>query len=279
MTSQPVALVTGTSSGIGLWTAVKLAQRDVTVVATMRDPTRGDQLRAGAMESGVEVDIRALDVTDHDAAAECVAAVQADHGGIDILVNNAGRGSVATLEQLSTEALQEQLDVNYLGVAELTRLVLPGMRRAGSGRVVTVTSVGGVVGQPFADAYCAAKFAVEGLMQSLAPVVARFGVGISVVEPAAVASDFVANTGAEERDTDLDDPYAELLAAYLRRARTSFAAAQHPRDAADTVVEAALSAKPKFRWQTSDSAHAFVGLSLTDLDGARVLSQTTTWLD
>lgn len=194
MTSQPVALVTGTSSGIGLWTAVKLAQRGVTVVATMRNPARGDQLRSAATESGVEVDIRALDVTDHDAAAECVAAVQADHGGIDILVNNAGRGSVATLEQLNTEALQEQLDVNYLGVAELTRLVLPGMRRAGSGRVVTVTSVGGVVGQPFADAYCAAKFAVEGLMQSLAPVMARFGVGISVVEPAAVASDFVANT-------------------------------------------------------------------------------------
>ena len=75
----------------------------------------------------------------------------------------------------------------------MTKLALTPMRLAGSGRIVTVTSVGGAVGQPFADAYCAAKFAVEGLMQSLAPVAANFGIGVSVVEPGAVASDFVAN--------------------------------------------------------------------------------------
>jgi NAD(P)-dependent dehydrogenase (short-subunit alcohol dehydrogenase family) len=87
----------------------------------------------------------------------CVAAVTADHGGIDVLVNNAGRGHVATLEEISDADLQEQLEVNHLAVARLTRPVLPGMRAAGGGRVVTVTSVGGVVGQPFADAYCARR--------------------------------------------------------------------------------------------------------------------------
>ncbi|MCX5511550.1 SDR family NAD(P)-dependent oxidoreductase, partial [Pseudomonas sp. BJa3] len=82
-------------------------------------------------------------------------------GPVDILVNNAGRGAVGTLEQLSDADLQDQLETNYLSVARLTRLVLPGMRERGSGRIVTVTSVGGAVGQPFADAYCGAKFAVE----------------------------------------------------------------------------------------------------------------------
>ena len=110
---------------------------------------------------------------------DCVDEVLATYGQLDILINNAGRGAVASLEQLTMDDLRAQLEVNYLGVAALTKLVLAPMRLAGSGRIVTVTSVGGVVGQPFADAYCGAKFAVEGLMQSLAPVVAQFGIGVS----------------------------------------------------------------------------------------------------
>lgn len=248
------------------------------VVATMRNPDRADRLRAAAAEEGVEVDVRALDVTDRLAAARCVAQVHEQYGAIGVLVNNAGQGSVATLEQLDDAALQAQLDVNYLAVAALTRLVLPGMRALGRGRVVTVTSVGGVVGQPFADAYCGAKFAVEGLMQSLAPVVARFGVQVSVVEPGAVASDFVANVGLQDQPARADDPYGPLLAAYLARSEQAFAAAQHPRETAAVVVDAATTTQPRFRWQTSSGASAFAGLSLADLDGSRVLEQTTTWL-
>ena len=274
-----VALVTGTSSGIGLWTAVGLADAGLRVVATMRDTTRAEPLKAAAAEAGVELEIRALDVTDRSGAAACIAGVLDDHERLDVLVNNAGRGSVATLEQLDDAALQEQLDVNFLGVAAVTRLVLPVMRAAGHGRVITVTSVGGVVGQPFADAYCAAKFAVEGLMQSLAPVMSRFGVEIGVVEPAAVGSDFVANTSVHQNtDSDPDDPYTQLLNAYLARTANAFATAQHPREAAAVVVEAATTQAPKFRWQTSALAAAFTGLSIADQDGSRVLSQTNTWL-
>ncbi len=217
---MPTALVTGTSTGIGLATAVGLAAAGHRVIGTMRDPGRADALLAAAETAGIEVEVAALDVTDAAAAADLVARL----GTIDVLVNNAGQGSLGTLEQLDDAALQAQLDVNYLAVARLTRLVLPGMRAAGSGRVVTVTSVGGAVGQPFADAYCAAKFAVEGLMQSLAPVAARFGVTVSIVEPAAVGSAFVANVAGRDRDPGAaDDPYAPLLAAYLDRTTAAFA--------------------------------------------------------
>lgn len=278
MTGQRVALVTGTSSGIGLHTAVGLAAAGLTVVATMRDPARAALLLDAASAAGAAVEVRGLDVTDEDGAGECVRQVLAEYGSIDVLVNNAGRGSVATLEQLSLDDLRDQLDVNYLGVASLTRQVLPSMRRAGAGRIVTVTSVGGAVGQPFADAYCAAKFAVEGLMQSLAPVVATFGIDVSIVEPAAVGSDFVGNVDGVLAGADPEDPYSELLAAYLRRTAGTFATAQSPAEAAAVVVEAATTANPKFRWQTSATAAAFVGLSLADLDGSRVLGQTSTWL-
>lgn len=274
MTRKPLALVTGTSSGIGLHTAVGLARAGLHVVASMRDVGKAEQLRAAADAAGVEVDVRALDVVDEEQARRLIG----DLGVVDVLVNNAGRGSVATLEQLTLDELRQQLEVNYVAVASITRLVLPGMRAAGSGRIVTVTSVGGVVGQPFADAYCGAKFAVEGLMQSLAPVVARFGIAVSVVEPAAVASAFVSNVDGVIARPDSDDPYADLLAAYLRRTAGTFDNAQPAESAAEVIVEAATTGTPKFRWQTSGAAATFAGLSLADLDGSRVLGATAAWL-
>lgn len=277
MSDREVALVTGTSSGIGLHTAVGLAVSGMTVVATLRDPGKAERLRSAAASAGVELVVRRLDVTDAVEGSGCVREVLEEYGRIDVLVNNAGRGSVGTLEQLSVDDLRAQLEVNYLGAALLTRQVLPAMREAGRGRVVTVSSVGGAVGQPFADAYCAAKFAVEGLMQSLAPVMARFGVQISIVEPGAVGSEFVGNVEGAVESAD-DDPYGSLLTAYLRRSEGAFASAQSPEEAAAVVVEAATTASPRFRWQTSDGARAFVGLSLADLDGAGVLRQTSTWL-
>jgi len=281
-----IAVVTGTSSGIGLHTAVGLAARGVTVVATLRDLDRSAALIAAATAAGVRLDRRELDVTDPAAAGTCVSDVLRTYGRIDILINNAGRGSVASLEQLELDDLRAQLDVNYLGVAAMTKLVLPSMRRAGRGRIVTVTSVGGVIGQPFADAYCGAKFAVEGLMQSLAPVVANFGIEVSVVEPGAVASDFVGNVDGvltphhepAVPESSEDDPYAEMLRCYLARSRSAFAAAQSPADAAEVIIEAATTESPRFRWQTSPGAAAFAGLSIADLDGSRVLGQTGTWV-
>ena len=282
---QPVALVTGTSSGMGLHTGVELARRGLTVVATMRDTSRATALTEAAAQAGVAIDVRALDVTDHDAARACVDGVLADHGRIDVLVNNAGRGAVATAEQLSLDEVRDQLEVNYLGPVALTKLVLPHMREAGSGTVLTVTSVGGAVGQPFADAYCGAKFAVEGFMQSLAVVMLAHGVHVSVIEPAAVASDFVGNVARPERapgnDTgsDAPDPYAAQLEAYLARSAGAFANAQSSQDAAAAIADAATSTDYRFRWQTSEGATAFVGMSLADTDGSRVLGATRGWIE
>ncbi len=270
-----IALVTGTSSGMGLVAAVDLARAGLIVVATMRDTGRATALLAAAAAAGVELDVRALDVTDAAGAAACVDGVLRDHGRIDVLVNNAGRGCVGTAEQLGMDTVRDQLEVNYLGVVALTKLVLPGMRERGHGRVVTVTSVGGAVGQPFADAYCGAKFAVEGFMQSLAVVAERFGVWVSVIEPAAVASDFVANV---QRPNAADDPYAELFAAYLARTQAAFDNAQSSAEAGAAIAACATATSYAFRWQTSPGATAFVGMSLADLDGERVLGATRTWI-
>ncbi|CAM3787725.1 SDR family NAD(P)-dependent oxidoreductase [Smaragdicoccus niigatensis] len=269
-----VVLITGTSSGMGLHAAVELARRGRIVVATVRDLARTDALTIAARAAGVEIDVRALDVVDHTSAARVVGEVVADHGRIDVLINNAGRGMVGTAEQLTMDQIRAQLEVNYLAPVNLTKLVLPGMREQGRGRILTVTSVGGVVGQPFADAYCGAKFAVEGFMQSLAVVAEKFGVQVGVIEPAAVASEFVANVDRP----DNGGPYGALLGAYAARTAGAFANAQSATSAGVAIADAATSDEFRFRWQTSDAAAAFVGVSLADPDGERVLGFTRPWI-
>lgn len=269
-----VALITGTSSGMGLHAAVALARHGLHVVATMRDVGRAGALRDAVDAAGVEVDVRALDVVDHAAAARLVADLEAELGGIHVLVNNAGQGSVGTAEQLSMMQVQDQLDINYLAPVHLTKLVLPGMRERGSGRILTVTSVGGAVGQPFADAYCGAKFAVEGFMQSLAVVAERFGIRVGVMEPAAVASSFVANVVRPEEG----GPYAGLLGAYIARSTGAFANAQSAESAGAAIAAAVMADEYRFRRQSSEGAAAFVGMSLADLDGDRVLGFTRPWI-
>jgi len=276
--SAPVTLVTGTSTGIGLETAVALARGGWDVVATVRDVSRADRLRDAAAAAGVSVDIRALDVTDGAASAALVEQVVGDRGRLDALVNNAGAAALGTAETMGIDRIRTAMEVNFFGVVQLTQATLPALR-ASRGRVVTVSSVGGIIGQPFNDAYCAAKFAVEGFMESLHPVAAAQGVAVIVVEPGAVASEFVANA-TEGRDAALADagPYAPQLAAYLERTAGAFAAAQQPADVAAVIERVLTEAEPPFRVQTSDAARAFVGIKLADLDGSAVTGATAGWV-
>ncbi|MGW6710215.1 SDR family NAD(P)-dependent oxidoreductase [Streptomyces sp. NPDC054956] len=281
MTSKTV-LITGTSSGIGLAAAVAAAGAGWHTVATMRDTGRADALLKAAEEAGVRdlVQVKRLDVTDAASVAACVAEVVAEHGRLDAVVNNAGAGSVGTIEQQGMEPVRAAMEVNYFGVVALTHAALPHLRATG-GRVITVTSVGGVVGQPFNEAYCAAKFAVEGFMESLAPVAASVGVHVTVVEPGAVTSEFVASLELDIPAMIAEaGPYAPALSAYVARTTQSYSSsgAQTSEEAAAPIVEALTAERPAFRVQTSDWAREFVSPKLADLDGSAVQTITTSWL-
>jgi NAD(P)-dependent dehydrogenase (short-subunit alcohol dehydrogenase family) len=270
-------LVTGTSSGIGLATAVAAARAGWRVVATMRDTSRSGALVEAAKAAGVAdlVDVRALDVT--DAAATCVDDVVAEYGRLDAVINNAGAGHVGTLEQESIDDIRGVFEVNFFGVLNVTKAALPHLRAA-QGRLITITSVGGVVGQPFNEAYCGAKFAVEGFMESLAPLAAAHGVRVTVVEPGAVASEFVANVGFDPAQLEAAGPYAPQLRSYLERTRNAFDGAQTSEEAGASIVEVLTAEKPAFRVQTSDAARTFSGTKLSDLDGSVVQSLTAGWV-
>ncbi|MFF5175671.1 SDR family NAD(P)-dependent oxidoreductase [Micromonospora sp. NPDC000089] len=278
--SEQTVLITGTSTGIGLEIALGCAQAGWRTVATMRDPGRAGTLREAADAAGVGdlIDVRRLDVTDAGQVADCVGGVVEAYGRLDAVVNNAGAGHVGTLEQETLDDIRAVMEVNFFGVLQVSRAALPHLRAAG-GRLVTVSSVGGVVGQPFNEAYCAAKFAVEGFMESLTPLAATVGVTVTLVEPGAVASEFVANVRID-RDTAVEraGAYGPAMRAYLERSAGAFAAAQSSADAAATVVTAVTGPTPPPRLQTSDSARQFVGVKLADLDGSAVTRLTGGWL-
>ena len=277
MSNDRVALITGTSSGIGLATAVLAARRGFRTVATLRDTGRTERLRKAAADAGVELDVRALDVTDAGSVHTAFEGVLADHGRLDVLVNNAGAGHLGTIEQEPLSAVRETMEVNFFGVVEATKAALPALRASG-GRVITVSSVGGVIGQPFNEAYCAAKFAVEGMMEALAPVAAAQGVTVCVVEPGAVATEFVNNVGLDERLFAEAGPYAGSLRSYIAGVTETFQSAQKADEVAAVILDAMTADAPAFRIQTSKWAEDFAAIKFADRDGSAVQRMTAGWL-
>jgi NAD(P)-dependent dehydrogenase (short-subunit alcohol dehydrogenase family) len=270
-----IALITGTSSGIGLATAIAFAKAGFHTIATLRDVARAGALRERAAREGVALDVRALDVEQPESVARCVASVLGDHGALDVLVNNAGAGFVAALEQTSEAELRRVMEVNFFGVWRTTQAALPAMRAAGRGRIVSVTSVGGLFGQPFNDAYCAAKFAVEGAMEALAPVAARFGVRVSLVEPGPVNTEFVASVvrNSPAASAPPTGPYGELMARYRASTAGVFASlGQTGDDVARVILEAATAQEPHFRYVTSDFVRGLAAQKYVDPSGDSVVA-------
>ncbi|MET8701335.1 SDR family NAD(P)-dependent oxidoreductase [Kitasatospora sp. NPDC004723] len=280
--SGDVLLITGCSSGIGLATAVAAARAGFTTVATLRDPARSDALRKAAEQAGVTLDVRPLDVTDAASVTACVDGVAAAYGRLDAVVNNAGVSNFdPTLEMSTDAALRANLEVNFFGVIAVSRAALPLLRASG-GRLVSVGSVHGVVGQPFNEAYCAAKFAVEGFMESLAPVAAAHGVRVSVVVPG-----FVPDTGFGifpdiDRRTiaAASGPYAPTFADYLAQVAGQGweAAGQPAAEVAEVVVRTLRAERPAFRVPTNAWAADHLAHKLADPDGSAVQALARDWI-
>ena len=271
-----VVVVTGSSSGIGLATALAFARAGDAVVATVRDPAGADDLRAAVATAELKVEVVGLDVTDDDAVAQVIGDVLARHGRVDVLVNNAGAPFTATLEELPISELHRSMEVNFFGVVRTTKAVLPAMRVAGGGRLIAVTSLGGGVGQPFNDAYCAAKFAVEGLYESLHPVAAAFGVHVSIVEPGPVDTRFDEKAMPVAADTAA--PFAALRSRYRELMDSGSARRQKPADVGDLIARIADEDRPVLRYQTGKLVSRIAAMKLTDMSGERITALTASWL-
>jgi NAD(P)-dependent dehydrogenase (short-subunit alcohol dehydrogenase family) len=186
-TDGRVWLITGCSSGFGREVALAALAAGDRVLATARRPeTLKDLEEAG----GDRVRTAALDVTDAGQVDAAVKAALGTFGRIDVVVNNAGNGSVGAVEELTMAELRTLMEVMFFGAVEVTKAVVPHLRAQGSGTIVQVSSMGGQLSMPGFGAYCAAKFALEGLSEALAAEVAPFGVRVLIVEPGAFRTEF-----------------------------------------------------------------------------------------
>jgi NAD(P)-dependent dehydrogenase (short-subunit alcohol dehydrogenase family) len=274
-----VVLVTGASSGIGLATAIAAAKAGWTTVGTVR--AGGARLLAAAAAAGVRIDVRQLELTDQGSVESCVDAVVSAHGRLDALVNNAGIGNASpTLELSAMEPLRRQLEVNFFGVVATSRAAMPHLR-ASRGRLLTVSSVRGVLGQPFNEAYSAAKFAVEGFMEALAPVAATVGVTVSLIEPAAVLdTSFVASSPLDPAALLASSgPYEPAFRAYRSWvASGAVVGAQTSAEVAEIIVHTLTCEDPALRIPTSAYARDYVARKLRDPAGRDLLAVTRGWV-
>lgn len=252
-TSQLPVLITGCSSGIGRATALGLVRSGHTVWATAR---KVSSLNALA-DAGCTV--RPLDVTDEASAIAVVDEMTARHGSVGALVNNAGYGEYGPVEEVPVEDWRRQFETNVFGLVRMCQLVLPGMRAAGAGRIVNVSSMGGRMTLPGGGAYHSSKYAVESLSDALRFEVRGFGVQVSLIEPGPVTSDFVAEATTA---AFADGPYAAFSQKVAERNSEAYAARRGtntPEEIAAVIQSAIESPKPRSRYLIGSTARTLVG--------------------
>jgi NADP-dependent 3-hydroxy acid dehydrogenase YdfG len=182
-----VWLITGSSTGFGRILTQQLLEKGDRVLATARKPEQLEDLASNYSDRVLTVK---LDVTKPSEVQEAVNKAIETFGRIDVLVNNAGYGTMGAIEEVSDEVVRQQYETNVFGLLEVTRAVLPQMRKQRSGHILNLSSVGGVVSFPGSGIYCSTKFAVEGISEALAQEVAPLGIKVTIVEPGAFRTDF-----------------------------------------------------------------------------------------
>jgi NAD(P)-dependent dehydrogenase (short-subunit alcohol dehydrogenase family) len=257
--SDPV-IVTGSSTGLGLETALHLADKGFRVYATLRNPAQREEVLKAAAERGVELEVLKLDLTDQASIEEAVETVVGECGGVFGLVNNAGIGLRGCVEDCSDEEVRQVFEANVFGTIAVTRAVLPHMRAAGCGRVVTVTSVGGRVCGFGVSIYCASKFAQEALGEGLALELAPFGIQSVLVEPGMIKTTrWSRHRGTAQGALDPGSPYHELFWASEAIAdRIVERSPTRPADVAQAIYVALSAENPRMRYVVGRGAAAVI---------------------
>jgi NAD(P)-dependent dehydrogenase (short-subunit alcohol dehydrogenase family) len=255
-------VVTGASTGLGLETALHLAENGFRVFAAVRKLASRPDVLDAARERGVELEVLELDLVDPATIDEAVDAVVDETGGIFGLVNNGGVGLRGAVEDSSGEEIRHVFETNVLGTVAVTRAVLPHMREAGCGRIVTITSVGGRVPGFGVSIYCSSKFAQEGLAEGLALELAPFGIQSVIVEPGIIkTSRWAEHRGTAEGALDESSPYhARFWASEAIADRIVEHSPTRSADVATTVATALTEPKPRLRYVVGRGASTVIFL-------------------
>lgn len=264
-----VALITGCSSGIGYSASLMLARNGFHTYASMRNTRKSTIIKQIANKEALPLEVIQLNVNNSLSVKNAVEEIFSEKGRIDVLVNNAGYGLIGPIEDISIEELKAQFETNLFGVFRVIQQVLPAMRRQKEGgRIINVSSIGGIVGYPFSAAYCSTKFALEGLSESMSYEVEPFDIKVILIEPAFVISDFHNNAKIVVR-SDKTDNYSSYTQTMNRMFEKYKQVVEEYKisteEVAKVILNAALSANPEQRY--------FVGkYSETMMGGRRTMS-------
>lgn len=257
MPDHKVAVITGSSSGIGLLTAIEFAKNGYAVVATMRDLGRASRLEEAAQKANVRdrLDLRQLDVTDFASIPEAISAIVNDHGRIDVLINNAGFSMSGFAEDMSLDELRRQFDTNFFGVVALTKAVIPVTRRQKSGHIIQVASVAGRVGNPLLSAYCSSKFALEGWSESVRMELRSLGIHMVVVEPGSFDTDiWTRNVTIAKGALDPSSPNRERSKRFSEFVKSRSKRHPHAGAVAQLILRIANNPNPRLRYMIGRDA-------------------------
>ena len=254
---EKVALVTGSSSGIGLETSLSLARNGFHTFATMRDLNKDAEIKEVVRKENLNVEILQLDVDNEESVNEVINTIMERKDRIDVLINNAGYGMWGTVEDVSINEFKEQFETNFFSIIRLIHRVAPIMRKQNSGNIVNISSVAGRIGFPVSPAYISSKFALEGLSESLRFELMPFGVNVIIIEPGVIKTNFFDSMKLAEKSQQ-DSTYKDITEKVISGVKMMAEMGTHPKEVADTVIKALKEEKPLPRYVVGNDAMMFL---------------------
>lgn len=246
--NQKVAVVTGSSTGIGYETSLILARNGFLTYATMRNLNKSESIESITTKENLPIHIKQLDVTDDTSVKNAVEAISSETGRIDLLVNNAGYGLNGAFEDLAMDEIKAQYETNLFGLIRTTQAVLPIMRRQKSGTVINISSGVGRFGLPGSSAYVSTKFAVEGLSESMSYELEPFGIKVVLVEPGVIKTNFVDGMVIARKSQDPKSPYSQIIQKMVTGLEEMMKNGSSPDLVAKVVLNAAINENPSLRY-------------------------------
>ena len=254
---EKIAVVTGSSSGIGFETSLALAREGYFTYATMRDLKKADEIQRITNEEGLPLKIIELDVDNEESAENAINTIIQEKDRIDVLVNNAGWGMWGAGEDVSVQEFKAQFETNFFSVVRMIQKVAPTMRKQGSGNIVNISSVAGRIGLPASTAYVSSKFAVEGLSESLRYELGQFGVNVIIIEPGVIKTNFFDSMKTAEK-ADVGETYRDITSKVITGVKMMAEMGTPPKEVAQVIINSLKEEKPLPRYIVGNDAAMFL---------------------
>ena len=261
---EKVAIVTGSSSGIGYETSLALARDGFYTFATVRNSKKAEKILQIAKKENLNIEIIELDVDDEKSISVTIEKIISKKQRIDVLVNNAGWGLFGSVEDVSMKDFRAQFETNFFGIISIIQKVAPVMRKQGSGVIVNVSSVAGRIGFPGSPAYISSKFALEGLSESLRYELGQFGVKTIIIEPGVIKTNFFSSMKIAEPKPD--SPYKEITEKVITGIKMMAELGTPPSEVATTILNAIKEENPRPRYIVGNDAQMFLEAKKTKTD-------------